>query len=175
MNTIARVGVDLAKHALQVHAVDLDGKVVANRALARGQFIEWCAHLPAGCLVAMEACSGAHFWSRKLLAMGLDARIIPAQLVGPYRLQGRGGKNDAAAICEAASRPRMHFVPTKTVAQQGMLCVHRLREGLKEERTACINRIRGLLGEFGFVLPLLSMGARPLPDSKTLLGSACAN
>lgn len=159
MNAIARVGVDLAKNALQVHAVDLGGTVVANRALARGKFIEWCAQLPAGCLVAMEACSGAHFWSRKLLAMGLDPRIIPAQLVGPYRLQGRGGKNDAndaAAICEAASRPQMHFVPTKTVAQQGMLCVHRLREGLKEERTACINRIRGLLGEFGVVLPQTS-------------------
>jgi len=156
MNTIARVGVDLAKHVLQVHAVDSAGNVIANRALARGKFVEWCVLLPSGCLVAVEASSGAHFWIRKLLAMGLDARIIPAQLVAPYRLQGRGGKNDAndaAAICEAASRPHMHFVPPKTVAQQGMLCVHRLREGVKEERTACINRIRGLLGEFGVVLP----------------------
>lgn len=156
MRNISRVGVDLAKHVLQVHAVDSAGTVITNRALARGKFVEWCAQLPAGCLVAMEASSGAHFWSRKLLAMGLDARIIPAQLVAPYRLQGRDGKNDAndaAAICEAASRPHMHFVPPKTIAQQGMLCVHRLREGLKEERTACINRIRGLLGEFGVVLP----------------------
>lgn len=156
MNTTTRVGVDLAKHVLQVHAVDSNGKVITNRALARGRFVEWCTQLPAGCLVAMEASSGAHFWSRKLLAMGLDARIIPAQLVAPYRLQGRGGKNDAndaAAICEAAGRPHMHFVPTKTISQQGMLCVHRLREGIKEERTACINRIRGLLGEFGVVLP----------------------
>jgi transposase len=156
MNTIARVGVDLAKHVLQVHAVDSAGNVITNRALARGKFVEWCVQLPSGCLVAMEASSGAHFWSRKLITIGLDARIIPAQLVAPYRLQGRGGKNDAndaAAICEAASRPQMHFVPPKTVAQQGMLCVHRLREGIKEERTACINRIRGLLGEFGVVLP----------------------
>ena len=83
MNAIAWVGVDLAKNAQQVHAVDLGGTVVANRALTRGKFIEWCAQLPAGCLVAMEACSGAHFWSRKLLAMGLDPRIIPAQLVRP--------------------------------------------------------------------------------------------
>jgi transposase len=156
MNQIARVGVDLAKHVLQVHAVNAAGNVITNRALARSKFVEWCAQLPTGCLVAMEASSGAHFWSRKLIAMGLDARIIPAQLVAPYRLQGRGGKNDAndaAAICEAASRPHMHFVPPKTVSQQGMLCVHRLREGLKEERTACINRIRGLLGEFGVVIP----------------------
>lgn len=163
MNTIARVGVDLAKQILQVHAVDESGKVITNRALARGKFAEWCAHLPAGCLVAMEASSGAHFWSRKLISLGLDARIIPAQLVAPYRLQGRAGKNDAndaAAICEAASRPHMHFVPPKTVAQQGMLSVHRLREGFKEERTACINRIRGLLGEFGVVLPQTTAALR---------------
>lgn len=156
MSDIVRVGVDLAKNVLHVHAVDAAGKVIATRALPRGKFAEWCAQLPANCLIAMEACSGAHFWSRKLIAMGLDARIIPSQLVTPYRVQGRGGKNDAndaAAICEAASRPHMHFVPTKTVAQQGMLCVHRLREGLKEERTACINQIRGLLSEFGVVLP----------------------
>ena len=79
MNTIARVGVDLAKHVLQVHAVDSAGNVLTNRALARGKFVEWCVQLPSGCLVAMEASSGAHFWSRKLIAMGLDARIIPAQ------------------------------------------------------------------------------------------------
>jgi transposase len=82
--------------------------------------------------------------------------MIAAQFVAPYRIQGKSGKNDAndaAAICEAASRPHMNFVPPKTLAQQGMLCVHRLREGLKQERTACINRIRGLLAEFGIVLP----------------------
>jgi transposase len=136
MTDIMRVGVDLAKNVLQVHAVDAAGKQVTNRSLPRGKFAEWCAQLPKNCLVAMESCSGAHFWSRKLIAMGLDARIIPSQLVTPYRMQGPGGKNDAndaAAICEAASRPQIHFVPVKTVAQQGMLCVHRLREGLKEE------------------------------------------
>lgn len=87
--------------------------------------------------------------------MGLDARMIAAALVAPYRMQGKGGKNDAnaaAAICEAASRPQMRFVSVKSIDQQSMLCVHRLREGFKEERTACINRIRGLLAEFGIVL-----------------------
>ena len=108
MNTVIRVGIDLANYLIQVHAVDASGKVVTNRALKRGKFLLWCADLPAGC---------------------------------------------AAAVCEAASRPHMNFVPPKTLAQQGMLCVHRLREGLKEERTACINRIRGLLAEFGVVLP----------------------
>lgn len=156
MSTIKRVGVDLAKNFIQVHAVDAANKVITNRALKRDKFLQWCAQLPDGCLVAMEACSGAHYWCRKLRERGLDARMIPAPFVAPYRIQGRTGKNDAndaAAVCEAASRPHMNFVPPKTVAQQGMLCVHRLREGLKEERTACINRIRGLLAEFGVVLP----------------------
>ena len=91
---------------------------------------------------------------RKLLALGLDARIIAAQLVSPYRRQGASGKNDdndAAAVCEATSRPQMHFVPVKSIEQQSMLCVHRLREGLKADRTACINCVRGLLAEFGLV------------------------
>lgn len=88
--------------------------------------------------------------------MGLDAQMIAAALVTPYRMQGKGGKNDAndaAAICEAVSRPQMRFVSVKTMDQQGMLCGHRLREGFKEERTACINRIQGLLAEFGIALP----------------------
>lgn len=154
MSEITRVGVDLAKHVIQVHAVDGAGKRVTNRALPRDKFVLWCAQLSPGCLIAMEACSSAHHWARKLVALGLDARIIAAHLVAPYRLQGKSGKNDAndaAAVCEAASRPGMRFVPIKTVSQQGMLCVHRLREGFKVERTACINRIRGLLAEFGLV------------------------
>ena len=154
MSEITRVGVDLAKRVIQIHAVNAAGLRVTGRALPRDKFLAWCAQLPAGCLVAMEASSSAHHWSRKLLAMGLDARIIPSHLVTPYRLQGKSGKNDAndaAAICEAASRPQMHFVPIKSVEQQSMLCIHRLREGLKTERVACINRIRGLLAEFGLV------------------------
>jgi transposase len=157
-----RVGVDLAKHVIQVHAVDAGGRVITIRALARDKFIEWCVRLPAGCVVAMEASSSAHHWARKLVSLGLDARIISAQLVSPYRSQGASGKNDAndaAAICEAASRPHMRFIPVKSIEQQSMLCVHRLREGLKEDRTACINRIRGLLAEFGLVF---AQGARTL-------------
>jgi transposase len=144
----------LAKRVIQVHAVDAAGRLVTGRALARDRFVAWCGQLPPGCVVAMEASSSAHHWARTLCSIGLDARIIAAHLVAPYRKQGSGGKNDAndaAAICEAASRPSMHFVPIKSVEQQSMLCVHRLREGVKEERTACINRIRGLLAEFGLV------------------------
>ena len=156
MQEITRVGVDLAKRVIQVLAVNAAGSRVTGRALAREKFLHWCAQLPAGCLVAMEASSSAHHWARKLIKMGLDARIIAAHLVTPYRMQGRSGKNDAndaAAICEAASRPQMHFVPVKSVEQQSMLCIHRLREGFKTERIACINRIRGLLAEFGLVFP----------------------
>lgn len=151
-----RVGVDLAKRVIQVHAVDAAARVLSSRALRRDKFIEWCVNLPAGCIVAMEASSSAHHWARKLIGLGLDARIISAQLVSPYRSEGATGKNDAndaAAICEAASRPTMRFIPVKSIEQQSMLCVHRLREGIKEDRTACINRIRGLLGEFGLVFP----------------------
>jgi transposase len=156
--------VDLAKRVIQVHAVDARGRVLTSRALARNKFVEWCAQLPAGCMVAMEAGSSAHHWARKLIALGLDARIISAQLVSPYRLQGATGKNDAndaAAVCEAASRPNMRFVPVKTIEQQSMLGVHRLREGLKEDRTACINRIRGLLLEFGLSV---AQGVKALRD-----------
>ena len=151
---IARVGVDIAKSVIHVHAVDAAGRRVVARSLRREQFLPWCEQLPKGCLVAMEACGGAHHWARRLVAMGLDARLIAAHFVAPYRLEGKGGKNDAndaAAICEAASRPRMRFVPIKTAAQQGLMALHRLREGYKEERTACINRIRGVLTEFGLV------------------------
>ena len=154
MSEIARVGADLAKAVIQVNAVDAGGKLVTNRQLSRDKFLPWCAQLPPGCLVAMEACGGSHYWARKLIAMGLNVKIIAAHLVAPYRLQGKGGKNDAndgAAVCEAASRPNMRFVPVKTTVQQGILCVHSLREGLKEERTASINRIRGMLTEFGLV------------------------
>lgn len=149
---IVRVGVDLAKRVIQVHAVDGAGRVVCRRALPRDKFIAWCARLPAGCTVAMEISSGAHHWARRLREFGLVPKLMSAQLVEPYRSQGATGKNDAndaAAICEAASRPSMRFVPVKSVEQQSMLCVHRLREGLKADRTACINRIRGLLAEFG--------------------------
>jgi transposase len=151
---VVRVGVDLAKRVIQVHAVDRAGKVVVARSLPRERFEAWCGQLPEGCAVAMETCSGAHHWGRRLRLRGLEVRLVAGHFVGAYRMQGKGGKNDAndaAAICEASSRPHMRFVPVKSAEQQAMLSVHRLREGWKEERTGCINRIRGLLAEFGLV------------------------
>ena len=152
---IVRVGVDIAKQVIQVQAVDAAGRRVTARAIKRDHFLAWCAQLPPGCVVAMEACSGAHHWARRLRGMGLDARLIAAHFVSPYRMEGKSGKNDmtdAAAVCEAASRPTMRYVPVKTAEQQGVMSLHRVREGFKEERTACINRIRGVLAEFGLVL-----------------------
>jgi transposase len=150
MLMIVRVGVDLAKSVIQVHAVDAGGRRVVARTLKRDQFLAWCGQLPAGTVLAMEACASAHHWGRKLRAMGVDARLIAANFVTPYRKEGKSGKNDAtdaAAICEAASRPSMRFVPIKSCEQQGVMSLHRVREGFKEERVACINRIRGVLAE----------------------------
>ncbi len=155
-SAVARVGVDLSKHVLQVHAVDRGGHRVLARPMSPERFLAWCKDLPAGCLVAMEACGGAHHLARRLALLGLDARLIAGHFVTPYRMAGKSGKNDAndaAAICEAAARPHMRFVPVKTAQQQGELAVHRLREGYKKERTGLINRIRGLLLEHGLAFP----------------------
>jgi transposase len=152
MNEITRVGVDLAKRVYQIHAVNRAGHKVLARSMSPARFLEWASTLPSNCLVAMESCSGAHHLARRLRLIGLDARLIAGQFVAPYRMQGASGKNDAndaAAICEAAQRPQMRFVPVKTPDQQAWQSIHRLREGYKEDRTACINRIRGLLCEFG--------------------------
>ncbi|MGH7261476.1 MAG: IS110 family transposase [Nitrospiraceae bacterium] len=153
--TIMTVGIDLAKNVFSVHGIDENGKVALRRNVRRDQLLELIATLPP-CVIAMEACSGAHHWARQFAAFGHTPKLIAPKFVTPYRMSGKHGKNDAAdaaAICEAATRPKMRFVPVKTVDQQGSLCVHRVRQGFIEERTATINRLRGLLCEFGIVLP----------------------
>jgi transposase len=159
---IIRIGVDLAKNVFAVHGVDEAGRVVLIRTVRREQLLEVLAAVPP-CIVAMEACSGAHHWARQLAAFGHTARILAPKFVAPYRMSGKQGKNDAndaAAICEAAGRPAMRFVPPKSEAQQALLTVHRVRQGFIEERTATINRLRGLLSEFGVVLPLKAATVR---------------
>jgi transposase len=128
----------------------------------RAKLHELIASLPP-CTVAMEACSGAHHWARLFMGPGHTVRLIAPKFVAPYRMSGVRGKNDAAdaaAICEAVQRPQMRFVPVKSIEQQSQLMVHRARQGWIEARTACINRIRDLLGELGHVLPLKAASVR---------------
>jgi len=155
--TIVTIGIDLAKNVFAVHGVDATGKAVLVRpSVARAKLLELIASVPP-CLIGMEACSGAHHWAREFAKFGHTVRLMAPKFVSPYRLSGKRGKNDAAdaaAICEAVTRPNMRFVPIKSVEQQGQLLVHRARQGFVEQRTATLNRIRGLLSELGIVLPL---------------------
>ena len=161
--SILTVGIDLAKNVFAVHGVNDAGKAELVRpAVPRAQLHELIASLPP-CIIGMEACSGAHHWARLFQALGHTVRLIAPKFVTPYRMSGRRGKNDAAdaaAICEAIQRPHMRFVPIKSLQQQSWLMVHRARQGFVEQRTATINRIRGLLSEFGIVLPLKAATVR---------------
>lgn len=148
---ITTIGIDLAKNTFSLHGTDAQGKTVLKKTVSRGKLLEHFANLPP-CVVGMEACSGAHHWARELRALGHDARIIAPRFVTPYRRKGKNDNNDAEAICEAVSRPAMHFVPVKSSEQQAILCLHRIRQQVVGERTALINQIRGLLSEFGLIM-----------------------
>ncbi len=154
---ILTVGIDTAKSVFAVHGVDEAGKVQLRQPkVARGRLNGVIAALPP-CTIGIEACTGAHYWARQFQAHGHTVKLMAPKLVAPYRMSGKRGKNDAAdaaAICEAVGRAQMRFVPVKTEEQQSRLMVHRARQGYVTTRTATINRIRGLLAEFGVVLPL---------------------
>src|SRR5438105_8105531 len=159
MEKITTVGIDLAKSVFSLHGVDGGGRVVLRRTFRRDQLIQPMAAL-APCLVGMEACSGAHEWGRQFQKLGHTVRPMAPRFVAPYRKSGKNDGNDAEAICEAVTRPSMRFVPVKSVEQQALLVVHRVRQGFVSERTATINRLRGLLSEFGVVLPLRAKTVR---------------
>src|SRR5512132_3697766 len=151
MNQLTTVGLDLAKDVIAACAIDSHGAVVERRVLKREAFQRWAEQLPV-CTVAMEACGSAHHWGRWFAARGHTVRLIAPQFVAPFR---KGGKNDAAdaeAVVIAARQPTMRFVPIKTIDQQAILAWHSAREGWKEERTALLNRLRGLLAEYGVVI-----------------------
>lgn len=152
MSKITTVGIDLAKNVFSVHGIDESGVVVVRRTLSRSQLMAAVAQWTV-CLIGMEACSGAHEWARRFGALGHTVRIMAPRFVAPYRKSGKNDGNDAEAICEAVQRPNMRFVPVKSVEQQAVLSLHRVRRGFVEERTATINRIRAVLCEFGVVLP----------------------
>jgi transposase len=149
---ITTIGLDLAKHVFQVHGCDAAGNFGVKRRLRRNQVLEFFAGL-APCLVGIEACGTAHHWARELRALGHDVRLMPAHYVKAYVKRGKNDAADAAAICEAVSRPSMRFVPIKTREQQAVLTMHRTRDLLMRQRTQLINAVRGHLAEFGIVEP----------------------
>jgi len=154
MDKITVVGLDLAKQIIQVHGIDVAGHVVLRKAVRRERLLALLAQLPR-CVMGMEACSGAHHWARELRKLGHEPRIMAAEFVRPFRksLAAKNDANDAEAICTAVVQPNMRFISIKSVEQQALLSLHRVRQGLIEERTATINRLRGVLAEFGVVLP----------------------
>jgi transposase len=147
-----RIGIDLAKQVFQVHGVDERGHTVLRRRIARVQLRPFFAQLHP-CLIGVEACGSAHYWARELRALGHDVRLIAPQFVTPYRKNDKNDGNDAEAICEAVGWPHMRFVPVKDVGQQAVLTVHRARQLLVAERTALVNQTRGLLAEYGLIVP----------------------
>ena len=148
---IKRVGIDLAKQVFQVHGVDYQDKVVLRKQLRRNQLLSYFATLPP-CLIGMEACGGAHHWARELQKLGHTVKLIAPQFVKPYVKSNKNDANDAEAICEAVGRPTMRFVSVKTIAQQDLQAIHRIRSELVRQRTAKVNQIRGFLAEYGLVV-----------------------
>lgn len=148
---IKALGIDIAKNIFELHGVDKNGKTVLKKRVSRDKLPEVIAQLPP-CLMGIEACGGSHYWGRKFKAMGHDVRLMNPQFVKPYVKSNKNDSQDAAAICEAVQRPSMRFVSIKTVEQQDILAIHRVRERLVKERTAMVNQIRGLLMEYGIVV-----------------------
>jgi transposase len=149
---ITTIGIDLAKNVFQVHAVDEHGKVVLKKQIKRDQMAVFFVNLPT-CLIGMEACGSAHYWARKLQGFGHTVKLMAPQFVKPYVKTNKHDAADAEAICEAVRRPNMRFVPVKNIEQQAVLALHRVRQGWVKARTAQANQIRGLLSEFGLIVP----------------------
>ncbi len=149
---VTTLGIDLAKNVFQLHGRDAQGQPVLSKRLSRAALPEFMATLPP-CLIGMETCGGAHYWARKFQAFGHEVRLIQPAFVKPYVKSNKNDRADAEAICEALTRPTMRFVPLKSVAQQDIQSMHRIRQRLVGQRTALVNQIRGLLAEYGIVLP----------------------
>ena len=161
---ITTSGIDLAKNVFQVHGVDEHGKTVLKKQLKRDQMMPFFANLPP-CRIGMEACGSAHFWANKLQELGHTVKLMAPQFVKPYVKTNKNDAADAEVICEAVSRPNMCFVPIKNGGQQAVLALHRARQGFVKARTAQANQIRGLLAEYGIIIPqgIVHIGKR-LPE-----------
>jgi transposase len=145
------IGLDIAKHVFQVHAVDAAGAIVIRRKLRRSDLLSFFEGLEPS-LVGIEACATAHHWARSIMALGHQVKLMPPAYVKPYVKRQKNDATDAAAICEAVSRPSMRFVPVKEVDQQGILVLHRTRDLLLRQRTMLINALRAHLAEFGIIM-----------------------
>src|SRR6202007_541009 len=150
MGEVSTIGLDIAKSVFQVHGVDVAGAVVIRKRVSRAKVLEYFGELPP-CLVGIEACPSAHHWGRELQAIGHTVRLIPPSYVKAYLKRGKNDANDAAAICEAVTRPSMRFVPIKTKEQETALMLHRARQLLVRQRTMLSNALRGHLAELGIV------------------------
>jgi transposase len=148
MKTISTIGLDLAKRVFQVHGINQEGEVIVQKQLCRSDVFDWFAKL-SPCLVGMEACATSTYWARRLSKLGHDVKLIPPAYVKPYVRRQKNDRVDAAAICEAVSRPSMRFVTIKTIDQQAVQVLHRTRELLTRQQTQLINALRGHLAEFG--------------------------
>src|SRR5947199_1649313 len=147
---ITTIGLDIAKNVFQVHCIDAVEKVVVRKQLRRGQVLKFFARLPR-CLVGLEACATAHYWSRELTKLGHEVRLMPAKDVKAYVKRNKKEAADAEAICEAVRRPTMRFVHAKSAEQQGRLMQHRTRDLLIRQRTQAINALRAHMAELGIV------------------------
>ena len=150
---IKTIGIDLAKNVFQIHGVDSSGKPIFKKQLRRSQMATFFVKIEP-CLIGMEACASAHFWARKLSAMGHTVKLMAPQYVKPYVKTNKSDAADAEAICEAVTRSNMRFVPIKNIEQQTVLSLHRVRQGFVKARTAMANQIRGLMAEFGLEIPV---------------------
>ena len=180
MEEVSIIGIDLAKRSFQVHGAKANGSVAYRRKLSRGKLLSFLAAQPP-CTVAMEACAGAHYWGREIVALGHEVKLVPPIYVKPFVKRQKNDAADAEAITEAAQRPTMHFVAVKTEAQQAQGMLFRTRDLLVRQRTQTINALRGHLAEFGVVAPqgrarigqlarVLEDGDAGLPEAVVELG-----
>ncbi len=152
MGEVSTIGLDLAKQVFHVHGADASGVPVFSRRISRAKLLPFFASHPK-CTVAMETCGGSHYWARELERMGHEVRLIAPNYVKPYVKRQKNDAADAAAICEAAQRPTMRFVPVKSEEQQSSAAVFRARDLVVRQRTQTINALRGLLAEYGWIAP----------------------
>lgn len=152
MSNIKVLGIDLAKNVFQLHGADARGKKVFSKRLSRAKLLEYMSNL-SPCLVGIEACGGAHYWARLFRSQGHTVKMMAPQFVKPYVKSNKNDVRDAEGIAEAVTRPTMRFVPIKETEQQDILLVHRVRELAMKQRIALSNQIRGLLAEYGIIVP----------------------